>query len=161
MNTADTYKKQDDEGNELVVEKGKVKLRLASENFARNLGTIVGSTLHVERDSFRHLHHKSNSYGFNYNLLKLPLFRNVVVKVNGSDFYKVPKETIIEKGKIMFFKKTKAGSFEVQIFFNRNDLERFKCDQSQLDDDEASEAFIAELIKHSDKAIQEERKDSK
>ena len=144
----------DNEGNELSVEpNGRVVLKLSSEKRSRNIGTITNRTLYVERCSLRHLHRKSNSYGFNYHLLKdFKTFGSVVVKVDGSEFYKIPKHVILEKGKIMFFKKTDTGSFEVQIFLNRNDLERFRRDQSQLDDDEASEAFIAELIKHSEQA---------
>jgi hypothetical protein len=122
------HKTIDDVGNELsVAANGKVMLKLASEERARAIGVISEGKLFVERDSFRHLHRKSNSYGFNYHLLKdFDTFSTVMLKENGATTFAIPKERILEDGQIMFFKKARTGSFELQIFLNKNDIQIWK-----------------------------------
>jgi len=43
----------------------------------------------------------------------------------------VPKDVILADGKVMFFKKAKAGSFEVQIFLNLDTIKTYKTKNAQ------------------------------
>jgi hypothetical protein len=97
---------------------GSITLKLASENGRiRNLGYIDGDTYYTNR-KFSHLHYKTKSYGFNYMVLKNGVsFNWVLLTLEDGNSYRIPKNTILEFGKVMYFKTTEGGdSFEVQIF---------------------------------------------
>lgn len=94
---------------------GKVFLLLSPELYRgkRMLGRIVEDTFHCERDPERHLMRTINSYGFNYHLMRLPLFEKVIVhQVGGEDLF-TTRQHILERGSILHFKKP---GFELQIF---------------------------------------------
>lgn len=112
----------------LYFQDGKVGLWLETEQRDRNLGVIKEKTLFVKRDSEKHLHRKSNSYGFNYNLLKmLKLFDKIVLTEDNENMYVMPKDIILNMGKVMYFKNSEDGnSFEVQIFLNRDIIKTYK-----------------------------------
>lgn len=107
---------------------GKVCLWLATEERDRRLGIIKDKILYVNRESEKHLHRKSNSYGFNYNLLKMSKnFDSVAISEDSEAMYVVPKETILTMGKVMYFKNSEDGnSFEIQIFLNRDIIKTYK-----------------------------------
>lgn len=87
----------------LYFQDGKVGLWLETEQRDRNLGVIKEKTLFVKRDSEKHLHRKSNSYGFNYNLLKmLKLFDKIVLTEDNENMYVMPKDIILNMGKVMY-----------------------------------------------------------
>jgi hypothetical protein len=73
------------------------------------------------------LHRKSNSYGFNYHLLKLSKsFDYVAINEDDERLFVVPKHAILDYGKVMFFKNSEDGnSFEVQIFLNRDIIKNY------------------------------------
>ena len=107
---------------------GKVVLWLDSEQRDRNLGMIKEKTLFVKRNSENHLHRKSNSYGFNYYLVKnAKNFDKVALTEDDENLYIVPRQTIVDMGKVMYFKSSEDGnSFEVQIFLNRDIIKTYK-----------------------------------
>lgn len=116
-------------GNSLICyHDGKVTLSIATEGRTRKLGVIKEKMLFVDRNSEKHLHRKSNSYGFNYYLLKLAKsFESVAINEDDDVLYVVPKETILSMGKVMYFKNSEDGnSFEVQIFLNRDIIKTYK-----------------------------------
>lgn len=116
-------------GNALICYKdGKVTIRVATEGRDRRIGVIKDKMLFVDRDSSKHLHRKSNSYGFNYNVLKLSKsFDSVAINEDDDVLYVVPKETILSMGRVMYFKNSEDGnSFEVQIFLNRDIIKTYK-----------------------------------
>lgn len=106
---------------------GRVELEIATEKSTRNVGIIKDKTLFVERSSDKHVHRKSNSYGFNYYLLKnVKYFDWVAINEDGVNFYVIPKQTIIDLGNVMYFKNSQDGnSFEVQIFLYRNIIKNY------------------------------------
>jgi len=112
----------------LYFQDGKVGLWLETEQRDRHLGIIKEKTLFVKRDSERHLHRKSNSYGFNYNLLKMSKsFDKIVLTEDNENMYVMPKDIILNMGKVMYFKNSEDGnSFEVQIFLNRDIIKTYK-----------------------------------
>jgi hypothetical protein len=112
----------------LIYFDGKVELEIATEKSPRNLGTIKEKTLYVERNREKHLHRKSNSYGFNYYLLNnVKVFDSVALLEDGQTYYNIPKEKIIEFGKVMYFKNSQDGnSFEVQIFLSRDIIKLYQ-----------------------------------
>lgn len=112
----------------LYFQDGKVGLWLETEQRDRNLGIIKEKTLFIKRDSERHLHRKSNSYGFNYNLLKMSKsFNKIVLTEDNENMYVMPKDIILNMGKVMYFKNSEDGnSFEVQIFLNRDIIKTYK-----------------------------------
>lgn len=107
---------------------GKVELEIATEKSTRNVGTIKDKTLYVERTREKHLHRKSNSYGFNYYLLKnTKIFDSVTLLEDGETYFRIPKEKIIEFGRVMYFKNSQDGnSFEVQIFLSRDIIKLYQ-----------------------------------
>lgn len=115
-------------GNALVCYKdGKVKISINSENRDRNVGMIKDKMLFVDRSYEKHLHRKSNSYGFNYHLLKLSKsFDSVAINEDDERLFVVPKQVILDFGKVMYFKNSEDGnSFEVQIFLNRDIIKNY------------------------------------
>lgn len=125
MNTPHTS--ADLHGNELRVDLyGRVVLKLASERNARSIGWLRGGMLHVSRHSSRHLHRKTKSYGFNMALLRLDIVETVALTEDGTQRYLIPKEVVLRDGKVMYFKDTNAGSFEVQVFLSRELMQRYR-----------------------------------
>ena len=109
---------KDKVGNGLYVYmNGKVLLNIASEGKRiRDIGLIKDDSLFINRKK-NHIYRMNKSFGFNYNLLKYTeLFNFVKINYEGT-MYKIPKMTILNLGKIMYFKNSKDGnSFELQIF---------------------------------------------
>ena len=113
----------DSSGNVLYKYKnGEVFVHIATESKPRRVGHIREGMLFVERNSAEHTHRKSNSYGFNYYLLKHSAsFTKVAILEDGEAMYYVPKDTIMKFGKVMNFKNSADGnSFELQIFLNKS-----------------------------------------
>jgi hypothetical protein len=109
---------KDKVGNGLYVYmNGKVLLNIASEGKRiRDIGYIKDDSLFINRKE-THIYRMNKSFGFNYNLLKYTeLFNFVKINYEGT-IYKIPKMTILNLGKIMYFKNASNGnSFELQIF---------------------------------------------
>jgi len=107
---------------------GRVSIKINTENRERKIGVIHGEMLFVDRSIEKHLLRKTNSYGFNYNLLKkAKSFKWVCINEDDCETYIVPVKTILDMGKVMFFKNSEDGnSFEVQIFLNRDIIKTFK-----------------------------------
>lgn len=117
-------------GNAVSIEfGGRITLKIVSEgNRTRNLGYIKDDSLHVTRDD-EHIFRKLNAFGFNFNLLKrTDIFSSVTVIYRGL-FYRIPKKTIIDFGKVMNFKNSSDGnSFELQIFVPIDIIKHYKID---------------------------------
>lgn len=117
-------------GNQLAFEfGGKVSLKIRTEgNRKRNIGFIKNDTLHVNREA-EHVFLKTNSFGFNYNLLVMTdIFSHVSIVYNGK-FYRIPKKSIVDYGKVMNFKESTDGnSFELQIFLPLQIIMNYKID---------------------------------
>lgn len=109
---------KDKVGNGLYVYmNGKVLLNIVSEGKRiRDIGYIKDDSLFINRKE-THIYRMNKSFGFNYNLLKYTeLFNFVKINYEGT-MYKIPKMTILNLGKIMYFKNASNGnSFELQIF---------------------------------------------
>jgi hypothetical protein len=115
-------------GNALICYKdGKVMLTISTESRDRKIGFIKDKMLFVDRSYDKHLHRKSNSYGFNYNLLKLAKsFDKVAINEDDERLFVVPKDIIMNFGKVMYFKNSEDGnSFEVQIFLSRDIIKNY------------------------------------
>lgn len=107
---------------------GRVSIKLNTEKRERKIGVIHDEMLFVERSIEKHLLRKTNSYGFNYNLLKKSKsFKWVSINEDDCNTYIVPVEVILNMGKVMYFKNSEDGnSFEVQIFLNRDIIKTYK-----------------------------------
>lgn len=117
---------KDKVGNTLYRQGDIIKLHLASEPHPRKLGKIdeVNKKLIVERNSTKHIFHKLNAYGFNYDLLNTATkFTHVELKITDlKKKYFVPIEEIITKGQFLNFK---GQGFEVQIFLSLTIIEQY------------------------------------
>ena len=119
----------DDEENRLIVHNGdktvKLFLKLKAEGFRRRIGTITKSTktLRLTRDRSKHLHFKSNSYGFNHHVLKEGKLFDKISLSDQHEAWKIPKDYILEHGKFLFFKNQ---GFELQTFLSLEELNQFK-----------------------------------
>jgi len=103
-----------------------VKLKLHKEDFPRSLGTIIcgEKTLYTKRDSSKHLHYKSNSYGFNYSLISgAKRFDKVKIEVDEESVYVVPNSVILAEGFFLHFQKE---GFERQIFLGLEIIEKYR-----------------------------------
>jgi hypothetical protein len=106
--------------------KASLRLKLSSENYFRQIGSIDMKTRQLEmvRERSKHLFRKFNAYGFNHHILNNAiLFDHVLIK-DDKGLYNVPKEVILEKGKFMNFKN--HGGFELQIFLPLNEIENYQ-----------------------------------
>ena len=123
---SEIYKFPDDFGNELVFRmlfneylkptSATVYLRLQNiGNYPRQIGyiDIPKRTFHCYRDSTKHLHIKSNSYGFNYFLIDERFgIDRINVKIDRSA-YEFGIDVLREQSSVLNFK---SQGFEVQRF---------------------------------------------
>lgn len=101
-----------------------VHLRLASEAAPRLLGSVDFSnrTFYCRRSTSKHLHRKSNSFGFNWTVLGDPFLaiEKVYMVVDDTDHYRFRKSVMDEYGSYLNFKQQ---GFELQRFLNRDIIE--------------------------------------
>ena len=121
---------QDNDGNALIVRdctphQIKLSLQLSKEKRERTIGEINPELkiLYLKRKRDRHLHYKSNSYGFNYHVLSTGQRFNDIVIIDEFGTFKIPKSHLIEKSKFLFFKQK---GFERQIFLPLDEMNKFK-----------------------------------
>ena len=114
----------DEFGNKLTVVDNTIYLMLKGDNKKRQIGRLNTSAkiLSLKRDRERHLHYKSNSYGFNYQIIKQGTKFNKVLIADNEFNYLIPKEELLEMGKFMYFKQQ---GFEKQIFVKLEDLSNY------------------------------------
>lgn len=108
--------KQNDKLISLYLKLGKLKQRF--------IGTVTKSTktFEVRRKRGKHLHIKSNSYGFNYHALdNKKSFDTVRLSDEISD-WKIPVNFILENGSFLYFKEQ---GFEKQIFVSLEQIEQY------------------------------------
>jgi hypothetical protein len=109
---------------------GSIFLKLKSESKKRNLGNlIVGDrSFHIIRDSGRHYHYKSKSYGFNWNIINdadLGI-KTIHLIVDKKDKYIIPKSVLDTYGRFLNFKQQ---GFELQKFLPMDMIKNFKDDK--------------------------------
>jgi hypothetical protein len=115
----------DTDNNRIYRKETAIYLKLKNESFSRKLGEIDTDkkTLTVNRKYETHLHRKSDSFGFNYSLLKqATLFNLVVLITNKDEVFHIPLEYILEKGDFIYFKEQ---GFEKQIFLKLELIKEF------------------------------------
>lgn len=125
-----TMRMKDEFGNELISEQNNdtilLHLALKEENYRnRKLGIILKDKriFEAKRERNKHLFKKLDAYGFNYHVLKnAQAFDNVLLKDEYSTWL-IPREFILENGKIMNFKNN--GGFELQIFVSLEKIQPF------------------------------------
>jgi hypothetical protein len=115
---------QDEYGNKLAVVNSTIYLILKDDKKKRQIGrlNLAARTLTMKRDRNKHLHYKSNSYGFNYQIIKQGTKFNKILIADNEHNYLVPKEEMLEMGKFMYFKQQ---GFERQIFVKLEDLSNY------------------------------------
>lgn len=104
-------------GNAIVIMmSGNVILKLASETKQRRLGYIDRNkkTLIVKRKRDKHLHYKSNSYGFNHHILSKAKTFDTILLEDEFGKYKFPVSKVMEHGRTHL--QFKQQGFELQIF---------------------------------------------
>lgn len=136
MSIATTTKKDvtksisDEYGNLIITRNnGKrviVSIKLVSEKRPRKIGVIniARKSIDMERNRSKHLFRKTNSYGFNHNLLKKTLlFDNIRLRDDKVEWL-IPKDYILDNGH--FFNFLNKGGFELQVFIKLEEIEQFK-----------------------------------
>jgi hypothetical protein len=112
---------EDEHGNRLYRRSNTVFLQLENEAYPRKLGIIdeENQVIEIIRESSKHLHRKSNSYGFNFQLLSTAtVFNKIKLVVDGMPFL-FPVELVRKKGKFLYFKQQ---GFEKQIFLSLDEI---------------------------------------
>jgi len=108
---------------------GSIFLKLRSESKKRNLGNLIikDRSFHIIRDSGKHYHYKSKSYGFNWNIIndaELGI-KSIHLIVDKKDKYVIPKTILDTYGKFLNFKQQ---GFELQKFLPFDMIKNFKDD---------------------------------
>lgn len=106
---------------------GSIFLKLKSENKKRNLGNLIVNdrSFHIIRDSGKHYHYISKSYGFNWNIINdadLGI-KTIHLVVDKKDKYIIPKSVLETYGKFLNFKQQ---GFELQKFLPFDMIKNFK-----------------------------------
>lgn len=104
----------------------KISLKLKDATRPRQLGTYdFGTrTFHCKRNTAKHLHRKSNSFGFNWTILNDSFLavENVYLIVDDSEQYKFPISLIRDYGQFLNFKQQ---GFELQRFMSFELIKRY------------------------------------
>lgn len=107
----------DKNGNKLILTvKGNVFLKLKNEKRKRKLGVInrAKKIFIIKRNRQKHLHRKTNSYGFNHHIIsKAKTFDKILLKDEYGE-YQFPISKILDHGKTFLHFMQKG--FELQIF---------------------------------------------
>lgn len=111
------YQLDDKHGNKLIIGDGRttdVYLSLVGQPIMRKIARYdyVKKRLYVTRDSKKHFHFASKSYGINHALLTNLLIEQVHFIIDGKH-YLIPHEVVIANGSFLNFQKE---GFELQIF---------------------------------------------
>lgn len=106
---------------------GSIFLKLRSESKKRNLGNLIikDRSFHIIRDSGKHYHYVSKSYGFNWNIINdVDLgIKSIHLIVDRKDKYVIPKSILETYGKFLNFKQQ---GFELQKFLPFDMIKNFK-----------------------------------
>jgi hypothetical protein len=104
-------------------------LKLASENRLRLLGDldIQKKTFYCKRKSEKHLHYKSNSYGFNWEIINEPALyiKKIALRIDDESLYIFPKSLINTYGTFLNFKQQ---GFELQRFIRMDLIKQYKVE---------------------------------
>lgn len=108
-----------------------VRIYIAQERKERRLGIINKKTraLTITRSRSKHLHQKTQSYGFSYMLLSEGKTFDVVILKDETNAYKIPRTQILKQGEFLFFKQQ---GFEKQIFVPLTILETFSVQEKMF-----------------------------
>lgn len=101
-----------------------IHLRLAAEKAPRLLGSMdfATRTFYCRRKTSKHLHRKSNSFGFNWTVMNDAFLAidTVYIVVDDQDHFRIKKSVLEEWGSYLNFKQQ---GFELQRFLNRDIIE--------------------------------------
>jgi hypothetical protein len=116
--------KIDEQGNEIYIQQDIIYLKFKNEGRARRIAHIrkEHNELFMMRVYDKHRHRKSNSYGFNYAVLKNARVVKYVSLRDDFNLYRIPIGFILEQGKHLFFKQK---GFELQLFVSIDLLHEF------------------------------------
>lgn len=115
--------------NKLQLRGRNVYLILFKSGQQRLLGTINNNTrtIHVTRNREKHLFRKSDSYGFNENLMKLTNSFDYILLKDNYGQYRFHKNIVIKYGEYMNFKQQ---GFELQLFLPLKKIQEYKVGES-------------------------------
>lgn len=107
-----------------------LSLKLKSEKKLRRIGTVTKSTktIDIKRKRGKHLHIKSNSYGFNYEVLNNKKSFDTVRLSDEFCDWKIPLDFILKNGKFLYFLQQ---GFEKQIFVTLEQIEQFRVKKEE------------------------------
>lgn len=120
----------DKDGNICFVKNSRIMLKIKGRERVRKLFTIhlPLNLLACERKRGKHLHIKSDSYGFNWDvLMKAKRVENVLLR-DEKGRYLIPIQYIKDRGQFMYFAKQK---FELQIFLSLEEINKYKTDDER------------------------------
>lgn len=122
---------KDKNGNKLTITmKGRVLLSLIKEKHQRNIGVIdrAKKILIIKRKRAKHLHRKTNSYGFNHLFIsKAKSFDKILLQDEYGE-YQFPISKILDHGKTFLHFAQKG--FELQVFLPLEIIELHRKPQS-------------------------------
>jgi hypothetical protein len=123
---------QDESGNKIQnFKKGTIKLFLASEKRGRTIGVVNKQErwLTMRRKQAKHLHYKSNSYGFNYEVISRAKQFDKVLLTDETGSYLIPNKKILEDGSFLWFQ---SQGFERQIFLKLEEIKKYKVEPEKV-----------------------------
>ena len=104
-----------------------VYLKLKSEKDKRKLGYIdfTNDSFHCNRDSSKHFHYVSKSYGFNWFILSHSelSIKNIHLVIDKTEKYIIPIDIMNKYSRVLNFKQQ---GFELQRFLSMEMIRNFK-----------------------------------
>ncbi len=106
-----------------------IHLKLQAEKRQRMIGDyyFADSAIYLRRDSTKHLFNKTQSYGFNWNIINDDFLqiKNIHLTIDGTPYF-FPKSILESKGHFMNFKQV---GFELQKFLPFEFIQQFKINK--------------------------------
>ena len=125
-------KKDDGQGNIIIAEAltpNQIVIKLDLKDSSRKQPLKIGEVnpetrcLEIKRNRSKHLHYKSNSYGFNHHVISTGTKFDYVLIKDEYGIYKVPTVIILTVGQFLYFQQQ---GFERQIFLPIEQIEQYK-----------------------------------
>jgi hypothetical protein len=112
----------DRDHNRLYFRGNEIFLQLAIGGKTRRLGEVAGGTFYTLRSTSKHEMRRDEEFGFNYNLIKFGLFKNIVVRSDDGREFQTTRRWVLRYGKPM---RPGGTRFELQLFLPLSEFKGF------------------------------------
>lgn len=121
----------DKNSNTLIAENNSISLKIKGQSRVRKLFDINKEKdfIYTRRKREKHLLHKANAYGFNWDVLQSAEIVNNVLLQDEKGMYLIPIRKILDDGQFLHFKQQQ---YELQIFLGLDEIEKNRVDPKKF-----------------------------